>query len=258
MAKAKRSTQRSAGRQEQPAPKQVFDSPFKHLKKLYAGRVDRRSLPEPKGAPSARPVPMPTSPPPPDDSQLLQEALRDVRPLSGPRQVPPPASESAPARTIVSEDAEVLAELSDLVTGQGEFDITETEEYVEGARVGLDPRLIVRLRRGEFPVEAHLDLHGMTQPDSRQALSVFIQESVRKGRRTVLVVPGRGLGSPGGRPVLKHATVHWLSHGMLSGYVLGFVTARPTDGGAGALYVLLRRDRRRAAFDVLNGAKRYE
>ncbi len=56
--------------------------------------------------------------------------------------------------------------------------------------------------------------------------------------------------------MLKHATVQWLSHGMLSGYVLSFVTARPTDGGAGALYVLLRRDRRRAAFDVLNGAKR--
>ncbi len=118
------------------------------------------------------------------------------------------------------------------------------------------PRLIVRLRRGEFAVEAYLDLHGMTQPDSKLALNEFIQESVRKGRRTVLVVPGRGLGSPGGRPVLKHATVQWLSHGTLSGYVLGFVTARPTDGGAGALYVLLRRDRRRAAFDVLNGAKR--
>ena len=152
-----------------------------------------------------------------------------------------------------------MAELSDLVTGQGEFDITETEEYVEGARAGLDPRLIVRLRRGEFPVEAHLDLHGMTQPDCRRALSSFILEAVRKGQRTVLVVPGRGLGSPGGRPVLKHAAVHCLSHGMLSAYVLGFVTARPTDGGAGALYVLLRRDRRRAAaFDVLNGAKRHD
>ena len=77
-----------------------------------------------------------------------------------------------------------------------------------------------------------------------------------QGHRTVLVVPGRGLGSPGGRPVLKHAAVQWLSHGTLSGYVLGFVTARPIDGGAGALYVLLRRDRRKAAFDVLNGAKR--
>jgi DNA-nicking Smr family endonuclease len=257
MAKAKRSSDRRAGQQELPVAKQVFDSPFKQLKKLYVGKAEQRAS---KPAPIRPVVPPPAVNPaaltPPDDTQLLQEALRDVRPLSGPRHAPLASEQPGLVRAIVSEDAEVLAELSDLVAGQGEFDITETEEYVEGARVDLDPRLIVRLRRGEFAVEAYLDLHGKTQPDSRQALNEFIQESVRKGRRTVLVVPGRGLGSPGGRPVLKHATVQWLSHGTLSGYVLGFVTARPTDGGAGALYVLLRRDRRRGAFEVLNGAKR--
>lgn len=253
MAKSKRSSQRGhASEKELPAPKEVFDSPFKQLRKLYAGKVSAK-----KATPATPPPPTPVQPEPPDESQMLLEALRNVRPLGGPRHAPP-ACEPGLTRTIVTEDAEVLAELSDLVTGQGEFDITETEEYVEGARVGLDPRLIVRLRRGEFPVEAHLDLHGMTQADSKQALTDFIQESIHKGRRTVLVVPGRGLGSPGGRPVLKHATVNWLSHGMISGYVLGFVTARPTDGGAGAIYVLLRRDRRRANFDVLNGAKRYD
>jgi DNA-nicking Smr family endonuclease len=253
MANAKRSSQRRSG-QQPAAVKQAFDSPFKQLKKLIAGKAEQRTAAA-KAAPT-RPAAAPP-PAPPDETRLLEEALRDVRPLNGPRRAPPPAVEpAAVTRSIVSEDAEVLAELSDLVAGQGEFDITETEEYVEGARVGLDPRLVVRLRRGEFAVEAYLDLHGMTQPDAKAALSDFIQESVRKARRTVLVVPGRGLGSPGGRPVLKHAVVQWLSHGMLSGYVLGFVTARPTDGGAGALYVLLRRDRRRAAFDVLNGAKR--
>jgi len=259
MAKAKRKAARRAEEQEQEPrpPKEVFDSPFKQLKKLYAGRPDERSVP-----PSKRPLSPSTELAPatntvPDESRLLEETLRDVRPLSGPRHAPP-ACEPGLTRAIVDEDAEVLAELSDLVAGQGEFDITETEEYVEGARSGLDPRLIVRLRRGEFPVDAHLDVHGMTQPDCRQALTEFIRESVRKGRRNVLVVPGRGLGSPGGRPVLKHAAVQWLSHGTLSGYVLGFVTARPTDGGPGALYVLLRRDRRRAAFDVLNGAKRHD
>ncbi|HEY2106590.1 MAG TPA: Smr/MutS family protein [Candidatus Binataceae bacterium] len=261
MAKAKRLSERNGGRPEPQAPKEVFDSPFKQLKKLYAATLDRRTAPALKPPvslrPATAPAPIPVPVPAPDEKQLFQEAFRDVRPLAGPRHAPP-ACEPGLTRTIVSEDAEVLAELSDLIAGQGEFDITETEEYVEGARTGLDPRLIVRLRRGEFPVEAHLDLHGMTQPDCRQALGAFIQESVRKGQRTVLVVPGRGLGSPGGRPVLKHAAVHWLSHGMLSAYVLGFVTARPTDGGAGALYVLLRRDRRRAAFDVLNGTKRHD
>jgi DNA-nicking Smr family endonuclease len=259
MAKAKRLSKRHGEPQEPPAPKEVFDSPFKQLKKLYPATSDRRTASASKPSATAPPRPVTTRVPvaPPDDKLLLQEAFRDVRPLGGQRHAPP-ACEPGLTRTIVSEDAEVLAKLSDLIAGQGDFDITETEEYVEGSRTGLDPRLIVRLRRGEFPVEAHLDLHGMTQPDSRQALGAFIQESVRKGRRTVLVVPGRGLGSPGGRPVLKHAAVQWLSHGVLSAYVLGFVTARPTDGGMGALYVLLRRDRRRAAFDVLNGTKRHD
>ena len=148
--------------------------------------------------------------------------------------------------------------MSDLVSGQGRFELTETEEYVEGARLGLDPRLLTRLRRGEFAVQAHIDLHGMIQPDARTALQAFIVESVHKGLRAVLVIHGRGRRSPGGMPVLKHAAAQWLSHGLTGGYVLAFASARPTDGGAGAMYVLLRRQRRRAAFDVLHGAKRHE
>ena len=102
----------------------------------------------------------------------------------------------------------------------------------------------------------HIDLHGMIQPDAKLALQEFILKCVRKGMRTVLVVHGRGLGSPGGRPVLKHAAAQWLSHGEIGAHVHAFTSARPQDGGAGAMYVLLRRDRRRAAFDVLQGAKR--
>jgi DNA-nicking Smr family endonuclease len=64
------------------------------------------------------------------------------------------------------------------------------------------------------------------------------------------------LRSPGGQPVLKQAAAQWLSHGTIGGYVLAFATARGYDGGAGAMWVLLRRERRRARFDVLQGAKR--
>ena len=191
-----------------------------------------------------------------DEAAILREAYAGVRPLgnatAGRRMPVVPEVH----RAVVSEEAEVLAALSDLVSGVGSFDLTETEEYVEGARVGLDPRLLSRLRRGEFAVQDHLDLHGMIQPDAKQALREFILKSVGKGIRTVLVVHGRGLGSPGGRPILKHATAQWLSHGEIGAHVHAFATARAQDGGAGAMYVLLRRDRRRAAFDVLHGAKR--
>ncbi len=255
MAKKRRTPERrDSVRQTSNAPKQVFASPFKELGKLFRGRQ----------APKPSPVAIeeaPTSVFKPavveqlDEATLLRRALEGVRPLTdaGPARMPVQPSVS---RTIVSEDAEVLARLSDLVSGEAPFDITETEEYTEGMRVGLDPRRVVRLRRGEFPVQAHIDLHGMVQSAAKEALAGFIRESARKGLRTVLVVHGKGRGSPGGLPVLKHATARWLSHGSLSGQVLAFTTARPADGGAGAVYVLLKRDRRRGAFDVLTGAKR--
>ncbi|HLH78490.1 MAG TPA: Smr/MutS family protein [Candidatus Binataceae bacterium] len=246
MRKRKRSVHHRAA---DPTPKPAFDSPFKGLKGMLAAQ---RVAPAP---PQAMPTPPPAVVPLESDQELFSNALAGVVPLGGPRPVPP-GDKAAVQRVIVSEEAEVLAELSDLVSGQGAFDITETEEYVEGARMDLDPRLIVRLRRGEFAFEAYLDMHGMTQSDAHEELARFLRESIRQGRRTVLVVHGKGLGSPGGKGVLKHASVEWLSHGSLSAHVLGFVTARPIDGGTGALYVLLQRTRKRAPFDVLNGTKR--
>lgn len=247
---------KSAPRASVPKPKAekpVFASPFKDLKKILASRADRPRAEPPK---PVAPVKIPKSPEPSlDDDELLREAFAGVRRLGSSRAarqtIQPPVN-----HTIVSEDAEVLAQLSDLVSGQGQFELTETEEYVEGARVGLDPRLVSRLRRGEFSSQAHIDLHGMTQVDAKEALTQFILESVRKGRRAVLVVHGRGLRSPGGRPVLKHAVAEWLSHGSIGGYVLAFTSARPQDGGTGAVSVLLRRERQRARFDILQGTKR--
>ena len=239
----------------EPQPRKVEKaptfSPFKDLKKMLATRAAKPSAPVAK---ETRPREDPASRAPVvDDETMLREALSGVRPLNGASRMP---VERRTSRAIVSEDAEVVAQLSDLVSGQAPFDITETEEYVEGMRVGLDPRLLTQLRRGEFAMQSHIDLHGMIQPAAHQALTDFVLQSVRKGLRSVLVVHGRGLGSPGGRPVLKHAAANWLSHGEIGGHVLAFVTARLHDGGAGAMYVLLRREKQRAPFEILEGAKR--
>jgi DNA-nicking Smr family endonuclease len=242
------------------APERVFASPFKDLKKMLAARNPLPAQIKPKPPPP--PLPAIEKPVQPvaetlDDESVLRHALEGVRPLhqngNARSRIPldPPTS-----HTIVDEDAEVIARLSDLVSGQAPFDITESDEYVEGYRVGLDPRLVSQLRRGEFAVQAHFDMHGMIQGAAKEALKEFIIASVCKGLRTVLVVHGRGLRSPGGHSVLKHASAGWLSHGAIGGHVLAFTTARPTDGGAGATYVLLKREKSRAPFDILQGAKR--
>jgi len=259
MAKKKKS--RAATTPKVSEPKPAFASPFKDLKKMVAAaRLLEQNAEASRPAPtSAKPPANGATPPSPDEplneEALLRDALAGVRPLDGVRRTRVPL-EPRVTHEIVSEDAEVMAQLSDLVSGQGPFDVSETEEYVEGARVGLDPRLVQRLRRGDFASQSHIDLHGMVQSDARAELERFIIDSVRKGRRCVLVVHGRGLGSPGGRGVLKHAAAQWLSHGQIGPHVLAFTSARQHDGGAGATYVLLRRDRRRGPFDIFEGAKR--
>jgi DNA-nicking Smr family endonuclease len=254
---------REGERKATPAPERVFASPFKDLKKMLAERERTVSKPapiKPKTLPPVSPVvekPAPVVAEPLDDESVLRRALEGVRPLhaNGKRSSRVPL-EPTLTHTIVDEDAEVVALLSDLVSGQAPFDITESDEYVEGYRVGLDPRLVSQLRRGEFAVQAHFDMHGMIQSAAKEALKEFIIASVRKGLRTVLVVHGRGLRSPGGHSVLKHASAGWLSHGAIGGHVLAFTSARTADGGAGATYVLLKREKSRAPFDILQGAKR--
>src|ERR1700683_2954220 len=266
MAKKKKHLHRpGAGEDPDKAPQQkpVSFTPFKDLKKLLADRsaaVAKEPAPlkpiaaaKANNSSAAKPIARSDSEPL-DEASILREAYAGVTPLGKVSATRMPVVKDV-RRTIVREEAEVLAALSDLVSGLGHFDLTETDEYVEGMRVGLDPRLVSRLRRGEFAMQDHIDLHGMIQPAAKLALQEFVLKSVHKGMRTVLVVHGRGLGSPGGLPVLKHAAAQWLSHGEMGAHVHAFTSARPQDGGAGAMYVLLRRDRRRAAFDVLQGAK---
>lgn len=176
-----------------------------------------------------------------------------LAPAARDRVAGPPPAESVD-RTLIDEEAEALATLSDLVAGEVRFDVTDSVEYLEGAVVGLDPRLTRRLRRGELAWQAHLDLHGMAAAPAREAVLRFLRRSLAAGHRCVLVVHGRGLNSKDGEPVLKRHLVSWLSRGAMGRMVLAFASARPHDGGAGALYVLLRRDRRKRRVRVTEGS----
>ncbi len=139
-----------------------------------------------------------------------------------------------------SDDAEVLASLADLCGGDGAFDIADSDEYIEGLADGIDRRLLRRLRAGDYAVQAHVDLHGLHRDAAKDKVGRFIVDSRRAGRRCVLIVHGRGLHSKDQIPVLKQALRGWLERGQLARSVLAFATARPADGGAGAVYVLLR------------------
>lgn len=142
---------------------------------------------------------------------------------------------------MIDENAEALAELAEMVAGQGDFTVADTDEYIEGAAPGIDARLLRSLRRGDFSLQGRLDLHGMTQVQAKEAVDRFLTDSRRTNKRCVLIVHGRGLNSPDQVPVLKERMREWLNQKRLGKTVLAFATARPQDGGTGAVYVLLRR-----------------
>jgi DNA-nicking Smr family endonuclease len=176
-----------------------------------------------------------------DEELFLEEVGGIARLADGPRRVGAPKVEPEKRPKRLSDDAEVLAALADLCGGDGPFDIADSDEYIEGVADGIDRRLLKRLRAGEYAVQAHVDLHGAKRDEARERVSRFILESRRAGRRCVLIVHGRGIHSKDQIPVLKQAVRTWLERGQIARSVLAFATARPADGGAGAVYVLLRR-----------------
>ena len=120
-----------------------------------------------------------------------------------------------------------------------EFDVStllDTDDQLSFRRPGIGTDVTRKLRRGEWSIQRQLDLHGLRRDDAREALGLFIHEAQRQGIRCVRIVHGKGLGSPGKTPVLKQRVLSWL---VQKKEVLAFVQAKPADGGAGALVVLL-------------------
>ncbi|HYG69119.1 MAG TPA: Smr/MutS family protein [Anaeromyxobacteraceae bacterium] len=213
-----------------------FNNPFEKLKE--------RAPPEPPRRAAPRPPPPPPAPPPPrerTDADLWADAISGVRPLEpGKGSVAPP-----PPRTVSEHvwhpDLEALDELRALVSGDAPFDIADSDEFIEGRVSSVDVGTVRKLRRGEYAVQGHLDLHGLTREEAKGAVEEFLRRSRNAGKRCVLLVHGRGLHSKDQIPVLKEALRSWLATARFGRHVLAFATAQPVDGGAGAVYVLLRR-----------------
>ncbi|MBV8737118.1 MAG: Smr/MutS family protein [Alphaproteobacteria bacterium] len=159
-----------------------------------------------------------------NDRRLWAEAVRDVTPLRG---RPVTLAPSAPTEPPRGESGALPA----------------PHQAAIGHFSGIDRANAERLKRGLRPIEAELDLHGLTQAEAHRRLVEFVEACYRDGRRCVLVITGRGLG-PDGPGVLKRAVPRWLGEAGLRRRVLAIATAQPRHGGAGALYLLLRRQRR--------------
>lgn len=234
MAQLKKRSKTSASPPKEPK----LNSPFFEARKELWGLVDKAKVKEPPPPPP--PKMMTSDEEKLSDAELFRREMQGTSRLVTQGRERPVEAERA-ARQRLSEDAEAYAQLSDLLSGTGSFDISDTDEYIEGIAHGLDRRLLSRLRRGDFALQAHVDLHGLNREEARIRVETFLHESRTNDRRCVLIIHGRGLNSKDQIPVLKDAVRMWLQRGRIAKSVLAFATARPTDGGAGAVYVLLRR-----------------
>lgn len=212
--------------------------PFAELARTWKQQV--KASRRPPVPPKPEPPPSPEPEPPPDEEMMFRREMRGVRPLDDRGNYVAPAQTREP-RPAESDEAEVMAQLADLVEGRAAFDFGDTDEHIEGLAVGLDRRLIKRLKQGHFAVQGHIDLHGKTRQEARPLVEQFLLQSRQRGHRCVLIVHGRGLNSKDQIPVLKESLKLWLARGRIARSVLAFCSARPSDGGVGAVYVLLRK-----------------
>jgi len=169
------------------------------------------------------------------DRDLFIRAAGAVQPLPDKRHVLHKKEQSMPLAMQYQRDEKAV--LKEAISD--EFDVStllDTDEHLSFRRPGIGVDVTRKLRRGDWSIQRQLDLHGLRRDDAREALGQFIREAHKHGIRCVRVVHGKGLGSPGKVPVLKSRVHSWL---VQKNEVLAFVQAKPADGGAGALVVLL-------------------
>ena len=173
------------------------------------------------------------------EKRLFMEAMADVKPISRREKISHEKS-NMPVTSINNDtEQKALLRLNNLVKfGEG-FVVSHTSEYVEGTGYNVNPELTKRLHKGDFSIQNHIDLHGLSVQEAKTAFDIFLKESIITGKKGVLIVHGRGLSSPG-IPVLKTMVIKWLTSSNWRKWVIAFSSARLCDGGTGATYVLLR------------------
>ncbi|MEQ8612529.1 MAG: Smr/MutS family protein [Gammaproteobacteria bacterium] len=170
-----------------------------------------------------------------EDRALFRDAIGEITPIRKQRVLPEKKRPVARPLQREADDHSVMVELLD-----SEFDPAELEmgDELLFLRPGIQKQALRKLRRGQFPVEAELDLHGMRVAEARAELAEFLKQCQRRARRCVRIIHGKGLGSKDKKPVIKNKLNNWLQQ---RDEVLAYCSARQIDGGTGAIYLLLKK-----------------
>jgi len=169
----------------------------------------------------------------PEDGALFRDMVGKVEPVKSDKVVLRPDKKPRPVPAF--KPLEPVDPLQNEV--DGELETLFQEDKVGFLAPGLQKAVLKKLRKGDFGLDAHIDLHGLTSRQAQQQLLRFLHACVEDGRRCVQIIHGKGYNSPERQPVLKNDLNLLLRQHK---DVLAFCSTPPRAGGTGALYVLLR------------------
>lgn len=170
-----------------------------------------------------------------EDQTLFRDMVGPVSGIAQVRRAPPRSLPSARPKMREADEAAVMTELFDAPPPDPDIAVGDDLQYRQN---GVQQAVLRRLRRGHYRCQAEIDLHGMIVAVARGCLAEFLQDALARDYRCVRIVHGKGLRSGNRGPVLKTKVAGWLRQ---RDEVLAYSSARPVDGGTGALYVLLKK-----------------
>jgi DNA-nicking Smr family endonuclease len=171
-----------------------------------------------------------------DALSLFQQAMGDVRPLKEDRRIQHQRQKPSPRPRQRERDEQQV--IQDMMSDPIDLADVEIGDEILFSRNGVQHKTFKKLRRGEYAVEAELDLHGKTVDEARALVAEFLALCQRNAIRCVRIIHGKGHGSFNKQPVIKTHINYWLRQ---RDEVLAFCSCRPNHGGTGAIYVLLRK-----------------
>lgn len=171
-----------------------------------------------------------------EELALFHDAVGEVKPVNSDRH----DSRAAPPRPRPRQrEADERAVMGELLSGDIDPASLDTGEHLAFARDGVQNTVLRKLRRGAFSIQAEIDLHGLTAAQAADEVPLFLHAAQERGYRCVRIIHGKGRKKVVDKsPVLKPLLNHWLQQRR---EVLAFCSARPEDGGTGAVYVLLKK-----------------
>jgi DNA-nicking Smr family endonuclease len=218
-----------------PLKSSLVHNPFGCLK----GLVEPKHLPQFAPEQKESPVEQNTVCQFQSEEDLFFEAMAGVNPITKERITGNNVGIKLINKSRYTFENDALSQLTRLVNRGEGFIVSDTPEYMEGTGYNVPRQFARRLHQGDFSIQAHIDLHGLNAESAKEAFELFMRQSIRSGKRAVIIIHGRGLSSPG-EAILKNKVREWLNQSYWLKRVIAYASAQLYDGGAGATYVLLR------------------